>query len=483
MTDIYFPNIHNSWRILFKNTGNRLDNKVTFETLFSYYGGNVLESVTPVTYISDASGLYMTLYSIGSGGSNTINVCIDTHGGTKISILYVFGGSYFVLTPSGMNVTLGTRYYILMSSNQISPSQSNLYVYFRDIDNNLSSPVMYYNGNLGDAFNFAQQSGLACINGATVDVTKQTYGGIDMFNGQNIGINFTRIWNLYVGATSNTDASNANILYDKTYAADNSSTGNMYDVVVDAKYPTSFTVGSVSMPLLFQIDARNMVDGSNLSQLFNTAQRDSKDPSGQPPTITSSATGYSTLEDFGINTLNVLIQTYCLDESTMVKTPNGYVRIDCLRIGDYVTTYKGHLSLIRNIRNTKSRANHLNAPYVLRRGCLLNDHDKGEIYPPNDSILSPGHMFLIDRYSCKNSWSIPHRYKYYNKDSDIHCLNNNQIVSYYHIELECYATDDLVINGTTNNQHKDDGFVVESMGNGIDNIFAINDDGWTYNKI
>lgn len=126
----------------------------------------------------------------------------------------------------------------------------------------------------------------------------------------------------------------------------------------------------------------------------------------------------------------------CLLKDTRVLTPNGYELVQNLNIGDKVVTSDNRISEIIKIKKTNCIGSIKTYP------CLIPKNSIGNNYPNEDLIISQNH--LIKYY---NSWIIPK--EYFRLDRTFTKIN------YYHLELENYLKDHLVIN---------DGIVVESLG-------------------
>ncbi len=131
----------------------------------------------------------------------------------------------------------------------------------------------------------------------------------------------------------------------------------------------------------------------------------------------------------------------CLTEGTIVLTPNGYVNVGRLRKGDNVITSDNRIVEIVKIYKSRVIGNNYTYP------CIIPKNSIGPNYPPETFKISQGHLI---RYNNSSSiyWIYPR--KYFKLDK------SKQIFTYYHIKLENYITDHLVINN---------GVVVESLGN------------------
>ncbi len=452
INDIYFNNVGVGPRILVKNTGNLLQHTFTFETIFLNYGGSIYNSQTS-SYIADASFNYFTIVSMGGGVTESFNLVLDTSGNDHLAIIYEDGG-FVKLDVSGAIINIGERYFIKISVERVNAGSTNIELYLRSITNPANA-AFTYTRNIASAFQFANQGAIGCVNDSTT-FTQSYYNfdGYRLYAAQNMAFNFCRFWDT---AITNT---NAPILYNLDLSANRFSTGYIYNVTLNGTYPENFTVGTqTNQKLLLQIDGRNANVG-DLTTLYNTARLQTATPNGEPPTVTNSATGYATLEDFGINSSATTLLLSCLDESTRVLTPFGYKPIKELRINEFVITSSGRKSRITDITTRKHTNEFIeNMPFLIPKDSIRDN------YPPEDSLLSSKHKFLLEH----NKWITPEDYSKIN--DKIIRYTEKKLVTYYHIHLENYKTDDLVINN---------GFIVESLGDWID-VYTSNNDG-TFSK-
>jgi hypothetical protein len=134
-------------------------------------------------------------------------------------------------------------------------------------------------------------------------------------------------------------------------------------------------------------------------------------------------------------------QLTCLYEDTEVLTPSGYVSVKQLREGDEITTSDGRTSQILKLSISKFGASSITSPLVIKANSIA------ENYPPKDCRISKHHMIQFN-----GEWIAPCKNEHiFKADESI------RSIKYYHIQLENFKTDHLVING---------GLVVESLGNG-----------------
>ncbi len=131
----------------------------------------------------------------------------------------------------------------------------------------------------------------------------------------------------------------------------------------------------------------------------------------------------------------------CLFEDIEVLTPSGYVSVKSLQKGDLVTTSDGRFSPIKRILSSYMPKQEKFLPIIIPANSIT------ENYPPKDCRLSKYHLINFN-----GKWIIPYKNEHIFKyDRDV------KSIKYYHLELENYFTDHLVING---------GLVVESLTNG-----------------
>ncbi|NIO44941.1 MAG: hypothetical protein GTN36_05315 [Candidatus Aenigmarchaeota archaeon] len=147
-------------------------------------------------------------------------------------------------------------------------------------------------------------------------------------------------------------------------------------------------------------------------------------------------------DDMGLS-WSTFDQLQCLTEDTRVLTPDGYVTITKLSEGDICITSDGRHSRIKRITMSVHRGSELTYPYIIKKDSI------GKNYPPEDFKVSGGHSIKY-----KDSWILPMKCDLFEQDK------SKDIIRYFHIELENYLTDHLVING---------GAIVESMGNTMEN--------------
>jgi hypothetical protein len=132
----------------------------------------------------------------------------------------------------------------------------------------------------------------------------------------------------------------------------------------------------------------------------------------------------------------------CLTEDTMVLTPNGYVNIAKLNRGDLVITNNNKKVKIVNIFRSLVSGNLKTFPCVIPRNGIAQN------YPVEELKISQHHLIKYH-----DLWILPKQFFPLDKTA--------KTIKYYHIQLENYLTDHLVINN---------GVVVESLANTPYNI-------------
>ena len=202
----------------------------------------------------------------------------------------------------------------------------------------------------------------------------------------------------------------------------------------------------------------NFLGGSNAQQLafndFSFSGVDTSQPirlgfvipadQGIASDINNSLTYTATVKEAANS--NVVSQSLptvlnCLYEDTEVLTPFGYVSVKQLKQGDEVTTSDGRVSRIVKLMISKLPASYKTSPFIIKA------HSIAENYPPKDCRISKYHMIQFN-----GEWIAPYKNEHiFKADESI------RSIKYYHIQLENFKTDHLVING---------GLVVESLGNG-----------------
>jgi hypothetical protein len=131
----------------------------------------------------------------------------------------------------------------------------------------------------------------------------------------------------------------------------------------------------------------------------------------------------------------------CLTEDTTILTPKGYVNIKELSKGDNVITSDNRIVEIVKIFKSNVIGNNKTFP------CIVPKNSIAPNYPPETFKISQGHLIKYNN-SLSNYWIYPRLY--FKLDRSM------KTIEYYHIKLENYITDHLVINNGT---------VVESLGN------------------
>ena len=131
-------------------------------------------------------------------------------------------------------------------------------------------------------------------------------------------------------------------------------------------------------------------------------------------------------------------QLPCVCEDTDIFTTKGYINVTKLKVGDKVITPDFRIVEVKDILKTSLKANSKTYPYIIQADSIAPN------YPPRDTRLSRSHLIKYN-----NSWIKPLKNKHiFSKDTSM------EEITYYHIKLENYKTDHLVVNG---------GFIIESF--------------------
>ncbi len=117
----------------------------------------------------------------------------------------------------------------------------------------------------------------------------------------------------------------------------------------------------------------------------------------------------------------------CLTEETMVLTPSGYINVTELNIGDFVLTSDGRKSQITALYQTIVMGSPKTFP------CIVPKNSIAENYPVEDFRISQHHLIKHG-----DEWILP-KYRFSIDDT-------YPTIKYFHIQLENYKKDHLVIN-------------------------------------
>lgn len=124
------------------------------------------------------------------------------------------------------------------------------------------------------------------------------------------------------------------------------------------------------------------------------------------------------------------VELHCLTDMCDVLTPNGYINVRKLNIGDYVITEDNREVQIKRITSDIYIPDTETYPYLVKKSSISKN------YPSENILLSRRHLI---KYNDK--WYVPE------KIGTIQ--THTTYVHYYHIELENYTTDNLIINNGT----------------------------------
>lgn len=124
-------------------------------------------------------------------------------------------------------------------------------------------------------------------------------------------------------------------------------------------------------------------------------------------------------------------QIHCFTPGTLVLTPIGYACVEKLLAGQLVLTESGRKVPIINIHKSVVPVNPTTLPVTVLKGSL------GKNIPSSDFTISQNHLIHIGN----GNWILPKRHFSLAKQ-----FANKSTITYYHIELPNYCTDNLIIN-------------------------------------
>ena len=186
------------------------------------------------------------------------------------------------------------------------------------------------------------------------------------------------------------------------------------------------------------------ISGGNVSS-YNSINIDSL--TGVISTASGTIAGTYTIYVYSEGSYNLSIYTItvsaipCLIDSTMVLTPNGYVSVKYLKQNDYITT-----SDRREVKINYIFSSEISDPNETLYPCRIEKNSIAANYPPNDLYISQNHLIYYN-----HCWILPRLF--YPLDT------TRKTIKYYHIKLDNYNTDHLVI---------DNGVVVESLASSLE---------------
>jgi hypothetical protein len=162
------------------------------------------------------------------------------------------------------------------------------------------------------------------------------------------------------------------------------------------------------------------------------------DVTGSPYNISIQATNY--IGDTGGLTVPFILTISggvpCIVSGQRILTPSGYKLIDNIYNGDIITTSQNKDVMALNYTRKFEFTTDITAPYIIPKDSI------NPSYPPKDIFLSPEH-----RIQTNYNWVTPKELSKYNPN--VRQINVGKPVIYYNIETPNYATDHLVLEGTT----------------------------------
>lgn len=119
----------------------------------------------------------------------------------------------------------------------------------------------------------------------------------------------------------------------------------------------------------------------------------------------------------------------CFTETCYILTPNGYKNVKLFKIGDEVILSNKKVKRVQDIMIRKVGCNDNNIPR------LITKNKYGHKLPFYDTYLSENHMYRIGI-----NWKSP-------KDENLPKKWNKPYITYYHLKIENYPLDHLIVNG------------------------------------
>jgi len=223
----------------------------------------------------------------------------------------------------------------------------------------------------------------------------------------------------FVSGSPNTDAKSATVGVFFTFTVTNVSGATVTAGSVTGK-PSSFGISVVSDQLVL---SGTPVNG---------------DVAGSPYTVAMTATGYDGIGGVVTITFTLTISgdVACIVSGQRILTPNGYKLIENIYNGDIITTSQNKDVVAFNYTDKFEFTTDMTAPYIIPRDSIYPS------YPPKDIFLSADHKIKTNY-----NWVTPKELSKYNPV--VRQINIGKPVTYYNIETPNYATDHLVLEGTT----------------------------------
>lgn len=120
--------------------------------------------------------------------------------------------------------------------------------------------------------------------------------------------------------------------------------------------------------------------------------------------------------------------TPCLTDSCYILTPNGYINITKLNIGDVLYTNDKRKVIINKIYKNTLSTKEINKPFKIPK------HFFEKNKPDKNTFISENHAYLYNK-----KWRFP-------KDDNLKKEWNNDTIIYYNLKVDNYNTDNLVVN-------------------------------------
>lgn len=411
------------------------------------------------------AGAYMTLFHFGTDYSKSgLCICLkNLTGATQIGLRQFNGSSWVDISGSfttltNISQTLTETYMVLFSFNKQQQQQQNYsftIIPFNATTYAQDSDLIIKTGIHAQSFtateNWAIGSSTQIIDLAPGYVTTNSYNS---YPAQNIQMSFIRTWQRFVNVGSFQTSSPQNYSF-----VNQDATKSLYNLNRQAKFITGGSTGGILLESQIGINNNN-----GTYTLYNTVPS-----STNPVSLTGSIildtynnSSLSSVNNFtfsnwkinyndtiftqGVQTFKVVSQQSttlnCLLKGTKILTPNGYILIEKLKIGQYIMTHTFKLVKIKNIFNSVVFPQENFLPYII---------PKGKMNAFEDLYISPYHSILVGN-------------KFYlAKNLHFEIYKTTNLLYYYHIETEDYFTDTLIANGviveTFNPNNKEENFI------------------------
>ncbi len=368
----YFAAGTQLWRLATK-TANTYTDIMTIDMIFQYQ-----ENTSTFNFINNTN--YMTLFHIGTDSStegfqiclkkpnsSTLQIGVRYSTGTAWTELsgsfysipnYLTEGVYFMFQynlsgNAGANKTLNFYVVNLNTTNKTAPDFS----YQLTQSTTPAAPDISPGGQWGFGSSPEATPSTGTSNSSSEGFVSTE--GYNSYIAQNIQINYVRTWSALIPVSS----SNAT-----TYAMFNSaaSSFSLYNLIKSDLFVPS---GTTNLNFQLQIPTNS----TSLADMNNNGVSPSV-----PVTLSTNSSNYPTLNppnsyNFAINSstgLNFVATSTlaCLAKGTYIKTLNGYILVENLKIGDYLMTHDSKITKIIDIMMYNHIPNEHTYPLIVKKG-------------------------------------------------------------------------------------------------------------------